>query len=264
LSLACWAALGLVVGEIAQAVPGEIHDPGYALPHDLHEAMNFGGVDLEDLFARAFSGRHLVFVGDSTTMSMHTALARFLLVASDEECALNIASGNRSACGYDDTQTQRVTPPPRTINHGRPEKEERRRKVQRENRLALINYRPFNVSRLRAAASSMEVHEELELSCPDGDAGRARRCEPYFGVDEGSKELKAIAIRVPHVRRTASDQDSSGTAAWHDYALSVVKGQGAIPLHNTIAKLKLIESQQGGQHADIVIMTGGLHYLHLW
>ena len=31
-----------------------------------------------------------------------------------------------------------------------------------------------------------------------------------------------------------------------------------------VENLRNLELQQGGQRADVVVLTGGLHYLHLW
>ena len=243
----------LVHAQTAQR-SGEIHDERYALPHEFRATMSLRGVDLEGLFAGAFAGRHVVFLGDSTTYSMHRELAKLLYVAADEECARLTAAGNTTPCDGDEPGAADVVRRNIAAGTNQPGREMKRRK-----RLGLAEDEPeprFNATRLRASIDSMEAHAELDVGCPDGLVGRARRCDPYFGIDEGSKELKAISIRVPNSHR--------GGGPRGDFAISVVKGQGALPMDHALSKLKFTESKQGGQRADVVILTGGLHYLHLW
>jgi hypothetical protein len=255
-----WLVGVVLLFALAQAKPhrakGGIHDESYALPRDFNSSMNLRGVDLEGLFARAFAGRHLVFLGDSTTYSMHRTLAQYLYVAADEECSrVTEVTGNRTACEGEPTAAR---PSPKEsvfqlAGH-------KRKRGNRQAATPEEKAQGFNVTLLRSAYNSMEAYTELLKPCPESDKGRPHRCDPYFGVDEGSKVSKAISIRIPHVRPGVNRDGKTPRA---DFAISMVKGQGALPVHHAIAKLRLIEAQQG-QRADVVVMTGGLHYLHLW
>ena len=46
-------------------------------------------------------------------------------------------------------------------------------------------------------------------------------------------------------------------------SVSVAKGQGALPASDALEKLAALEAKQT-RKVDVVVMTGGLHYLQLW
>jgi hypothetical protein len=205
---------------------------------------------LESLFECAFLGRHVVFIGDSTTYYMFEELARYLHVKADEEAA---KEDDKIAEAIE--RKRRKDPGNATFTP--------REAALMAYRKALSNFRPkkrtatpgvaFSAPRLRAAAVSQEAHRHLALGCPLTAYFRPHRCSPFYEQNEGTNRQRDRAVRISW--RGVRDEEST------DFALSASKGGG---FDHALEKLQRLERRQGGQPADVVVLTGGLHYLHLW
>jgi hypothetical protein len=158
----------------------------------------------------------------------------------------------------------------------------------------------FSLASLIVANSSQQAHDMLKLpgwgcSGEDDNGSKGNRCSPYTGLDQGTKERKLLALKLPSSSSISSvDRGGGGGGGSYDgrrkrrkeIGLSVAKGQGALPAPDAVKKLVTLEAmmttaldgdsggdgrvQQQQQQkkkttkADIVVLTGGLHYLHLW
>ena len=230
--------------------------------HSIPAPMPFLGLppgeEFEALFADAFLGRHVVFLGDSTTFSLHSEITKYLYASPDEVRSqkmtverLNMSFPEHRRLSVYQKMMKRPLP------GSEPSRRERRRaKSIQGPRSAGSRYAAnFSIAALHNASDSVTAHDLLHDNNACGQLppdSPPSRCRPYQGVDEGTKEQKLIAIRVPK------------PGSRRDFALSVGKGQGALPAMYAVENLRNLELQQGGQRADVVVLTGGLHYLHLW